>query len=156
MSLQTQQEKEYLTFILGSKRYGIPLEKIEQVVLLRSNVVPLPRAPPFLVGAVQVQERLVPLVDMEIYLELKPRAEDRFELTSNAIIVKLPKTTFAWFCRDLPKKVESEGIEKREEKEEVPENWIIGEVKSQPPFTVLDPEKVWADILQGRKFHKEE
>jgi len=51
-----------VVFTLGDQRYGLPLHAVERVVRM-VDVTPLPRAPDIVLGVVNVQGRVIPVVN---------------------------------------------------------------------------------------------
>ena len=51
-----------VVFALGDQRYGLPLHAVERVVRM-VDVTPLPRAPDIVLGVVNVQGRVIPVVN---------------------------------------------------------------------------------------------
>lgn len=65
----------WVVFALGSNRYGLPLASVERVVRAAA-VTPLPRAPEVVLGALDLQGRILPVFDLRHRFGLPPRAID--------------------------------------------------------------------------------
>lgn len=58
---------------LCDQRYGLPLSAVERVVRM-VEITPLPKAPDIVLGVVNVQGRVIPVVDMRRRFRLPERA----------------------------------------------------------------------------------
>src|ERR1700736_6338822 len=54
---------QFLVFRLGDRRFALPLAVVEQVVRA-VEVTPLPKAPPIVLGAINVHGRVLPVLDV--------------------------------------------------------------------------------------------
>lgn len=64
-----------LTFPLGEEKYGVEITLVREVKPLAGQAwCPVPCTPDFIVGAVNIRGRLYSLMDIAIYLGLRPRA----------------------------------------------------------------------------------
>jgi len=75
-----------LMFFVGERRLALPLDAVERVVRA-VEVTPLPEAPATVVGLINVQGRLVPVLDLRPRFGLPPRAiepDDHFVLARGA------------------------------------------------------------------------
>jgi len=64
-----------VVFVLDGQRYALPLMTIDRVV--RSvAVTPLPDAPPIIIGVINVQGRVVPVIDLRRRFRLPERPVD--------------------------------------------------------------------------------
>jgi purine-binding chemotaxis protein CheW len=54
---------QFLVFRLGERRYALPLAVVEQVVRA-VDVTPLPKAPPIVLGAINVHGRVLPVLNV--------------------------------------------------------------------------------------------
>ncbi len=61
-----------VVFALGDQRYGLPLHAVERVVRM-VDVTPLPRAPDIVLGVINVQGRVIPVVNVRRRLHLTER-----------------------------------------------------------------------------------
>ncbi len=68
---------EYLTFTLGNEEYGIDILKVQEI---RGWEPPtrIAKAPPFLLGVINLRGVIVPIVDMRIKFELGEPTYDQF------------------------------------------------------------------------------
>ena len=72
----------FLTFFLDSQAYALPLEAVLRVARA-VEITPLPQSPPFLLGIVNVQGQVVPVINLRRALSLPQRdiqLEDRILL----------------------------------------------------------------------------
>jgi purine-binding chemotaxis protein CheW len=67
-------EKQLVLFAVGSVVYGLPIERVREVVNPQ-GVIPLPHAPPSIVGVTDHRGEVVPVVDLRTRFGL-PQNED--------------------------------------------------------------------------------
>lgn len=65
--------REWVVWLLDGQRYALPLEAVERVVSA-PEITPLPTAPPLVCGVVNVQGRIVAVVDLRQRFGLPVRA----------------------------------------------------------------------------------
>jgi purine-binding chemotaxis protein CheW len=61
-----------VVFILDDRRYGLPLDAVERVVRI-VDITPLPKAPDVVLGAINVQGRLIAAVNIRARFRLPQR-----------------------------------------------------------------------------------
>ena len=69
----TNMQGRVAVFTLGDQRYALPLSAVERVVRV-VEVTPLPQAPDIVLGVVNVQGRVVPVVNLRRRFRLPERA----------------------------------------------------------------------------------
>jgi purine-binding chemotaxis protein CheW len=75
-----------LVFTLDEPRYALPLAAVERIVRA-SEITPLPKAPEIVLGVINAQGRVIPVVDMRRRFGLptrEMRLEDRFIVARTA------------------------------------------------------------------------
>ncbi len=91
-------------FVLDGQRYALPLPAVERVVRA-VEVTVLPEAPPIVIGVINIQGRVVPVVDLRKRFHLPERAvdpEDHFIVArSSTGVVALPVDEAEGLVRDL-------------------------------------------------------
>ena len=89
---------------MEGQRYALPLETVERVVRA-VEVTPLPEAPPIISGVINIQGRVVPVLDLRKRFHLEERAvdpEDHFVVARSATgAVALPVDEAEGLVRDL-------------------------------------------------------
>jgi len=80
-----------LLFVLSDQRYGVPLHAVERVVRA-VEITPLPKAPDIVLGLVNVQGRVIPVVDMRRRFRL-PRRD--LALTDQMVIARTSRRAVA-------------------------------------------------------------
>lgn len=73
MSAGTASERgpvQHVVFLVDATRYALPLSAVREVVLQPDGVVRVPRAPPPVVGVVNLRGRVVTVVDFARLLEI--------------------------------------------------------------------------------------
>ena len=64
--------KQLLLFTLGELCYALDLSAVERVVQA-VEILPLPKAPPFVLGVINVQGQVIPVVDIRECFGMPPR-----------------------------------------------------------------------------------
>lgn len=82
---------QIVVFTLDEQRYGIPLEVVERVVRM-VEITPLPAAPEFIHGVINVQGKILPVLDLRRRFALPERM---IELGDQLIIVQNSTCSFA-------------------------------------------------------------
>lgn len=57
------QTRQFLTFALGQEEYGVEILKIQEIKGF-SSITPLPNAPPFIKGVLNLRGTIVPIIDL--------------------------------------------------------------------------------------------
>ena len=72
-----ENSREMLVFRLGSEEYGVDILKVQEIRGYE-KVTPIPRAPDFLKGVVNLRGTIVPVVDLRVKFGLPDAAYDEF------------------------------------------------------------------------------
>ncbi|MDH5401596.1 MAG: chemotaxis protein CheW [Candidatus Heimdallarchaeota archaeon] len=141
--LDTHSMQQYLFFKLDSENVAIKLDNIE-TIQLSTEVVPIPRAPKFVLGVTNVENTIIPVINLEYFVNDKQTID-----IDNAIIIVVSNedTIFGLYSSSLPIVVTNiEEIKERSEK--IPTNWQVGTFKSESieRLTLLDPAKFWISL----------
>ena len=56
---------KYLTFILGTCAYGIPILKVREIIRLL-EITPIPRMPDYVRGVINLRGKIVPVIDLRM------------------------------------------------------------------------------------------
>lgn len=101
---------QLVVFILDDQRYALPLSAVERIVRV-VEVNPLPKAPDIVMGVINVQGRIVPVVDLRRCFRLP---EKEISLVDQLIIVNTYRRTYALVADEVRSVVE------------IPEHEIVG------------------------------
>ena len=82
---------QLVVFMLDDRRYGLPLSAVERVVRM-VDVTLLPKAPQIVLGVVNVQGRVIPVVDLRRRFRLPERD---FALTDQLVIARTARRPVA-------------------------------------------------------------
>lgn len=67
---QALEATEHLvTFLLASEEYGVDVRLVQEIIRV-SSITPVPRAPEFIKGVINLRGRIIPVVDLKRKLEL--------------------------------------------------------------------------------------
>lgn len=72
---QKQLKKEFLSFKLGREEYGLDIQRVQEIRGYET-VTPVPGAPAFIKGLVNLRGAIVPIVDLRIKLDFGPGTYD--------------------------------------------------------------------------------
>jgi purine-binding chemotaxis protein CheW len=56
---------KYLTFLLGSGAYGIPILKVREIIRML-QITPIPRMPDYVRGVINLRGKIVPVIDLRM------------------------------------------------------------------------------------------
>lgn len=85
-------QSQIVVFLLDKRRYGLALSAVERVVRM-VDVTPLPQAPALVFGVVNVQGRVIPVVNPRRRFRLPER---NFELSDQLVIARTARRTVAF------------------------------------------------------------
>ncbi len=95
---------QLVIFVLDGQRYALPLHVVERVVRA-VEVTSLPEAPPIILGIINLQGQVVPVVDLRARFHLEPRdidVDDHFVVAESSTgRVALPVDEAEGLVRDL-------------------------------------------------------
>lgn len=83
--------EQIVVFTLDEQRYGIPLEVVEKVVRM-VEITHLPAGPDFIRGVINVQGKIMPVLDLRCRFGLAPRST---ELWDQLIIIRCARRSLA-------------------------------------------------------------
>ena len=122
-----------LVFILDGKRYAIHLQAVERV-LPAVEVTPLPEETDMVVGMINVQGQVIPVLNLRRKFRLPERAID---LDDNIVIVKGVKGTVAFIVDAV------QGVIQRKEEEISNAGGIMPEMKYTEGAIMIDDDIVF-------------
>jgi purine-binding chemotaxis protein CheW len=64
-------QRDYLTFLVGDEEYGIDIERIREIIKVRT-ITEVPHAPSFVLGVIAVRGSVLPVLDLHVRLRLPP------------------------------------------------------------------------------------
>jgi purine-binding chemotaxis protein CheW len=98
-----EKTSQLVMFLLNGQRYALPLEIVERVTRA-VEVTPLPEAPPVILGIINLQGEVVPVVDLQTRFRHPPReirVTDHFIVAESAHgLVALPVDEAVGLLRD--------------------------------------------------------
>lgn len=110
---------QLLVFILDGKRYAIHLQAVERVVPA-VETTPLPEGPDSVAGVINVQGKVIPVLNIRRKFRLDQRAID---VDDNIVIVKGSKWTVAFAVDSV------EGVIERRQEEITPAESILPDME---------------------------
>lgn len=76
---------KFLTFLLGSEEYGIPIQKIKEIIGIM-DITNIPRSPVFIKGVINLRGKIIPVLDLRLKFEL---GEKEYNQRTCIIVVEL-------------------------------------------------------------------
>lgn len=76
---------KFLTFLLGSEEYGIPIQKIKEIIGIM-DITSVPRSPSFIKGVINLRGKIIPVMDLRLKFELR---EKEYNQRTCIIVVEL-------------------------------------------------------------------
>ncbi len=67
--------KQFVGFMLDQEHYGIDIMAVEEIIRM-VNITPVPRAPIFVEGIINIRGRVIPIVDLRKKLNMKGKEID--------------------------------------------------------------------------------
>ena len=67
---------KYLTFALGSERYGLEILKVQEIIGV-IKITKVPRAPHFMKGVINLRGKIIPVVDLRLRFDMEEREYDK-------------------------------------------------------------------------------
>ncbi|UDF37102.1 UNVERIFIED_ORG: chemotaxis protein CheW [Shinella sp. XGS7] len=80
-------ELRLVSFTVDAQEYGVPIEEVQEIVLLPEQVTVLPQAPAHMRGVITLRQRLLPLVDLRSLFGLGAQRHDEHQ---RIVVVALP------------------------------------------------------------------
>lgn len=111
-------ETSFLIYRLGERRFGLLLDGVERV-LRAMAVVPLPQAHPLILGLVNIQGEILPVLQTRVRLGLPPRP---LSLEDRMIVVKTKTRKFVLIVDAI------EGVASRRRDEFLPAAAVAPEI----------------------------
>lgn len=63
------QAGKYLTFVLGSEHYAVPVLKVREIIRL-CDITPVPRMPEHIRGVINLRGKIIPVTDLRLRFDL--------------------------------------------------------------------------------------
>ena len=82
---QAQAQREVLVFVLGGEEYAVDILKVQEIRGY-DKVTPIPKAPPFLKGIVNLRGTIVPVIDLRVKFGFEA---PRYDATTVMIVLRI-------------------------------------------------------------------
>lgn len=66
------QEGKYLTFVLGHEEYGIPIQKVKEIIGMM-EITNIPKSPGFIKGVINLRGKIIPIMDLRLKFGLEKK-----------------------------------------------------------------------------------
>lgn len=77
-------EPMYLTFALGAETYGIPLDRVLEIIVVQP-ITRIPDTPPYVKGVINLRSKVIPVVDARVRFRMELAA---YEARTCIIVVQ--------------------------------------------------------------------
>ncbi|MCP4133595.1 MAG: purine-binding chemotaxis protein CheW [bacterium] len=81
----TEEEKQYVTFVIGEETYGVSVLKVQEIIG-QTPITHVPNTLPFMKGVINLRGSVVPVLDMRSKFHM---AEKEYDSTTVIIIVEV-------------------------------------------------------------------
>lgn len=61
---------KFLTFALGSEEYGIPIQKVKEIIGIM-DITNIPKTPQFIKGVINLRGKIIPVMDLRLKFDLQ-------------------------------------------------------------------------------------
>jgi len=137
-------DEQLLVFPILGNPVGIELKYIKRISLV-SDLIPIPRSPDYILGIVNLESNIYPILDLDILLSGQKNEDD------NNVIISLIETKDAIFgvhTHQLPQVIAGTVGDEEGSIEQLPEDWILGytETKANGKIAIINPTEFWISI----------
>lgn len=70
--LSADEEEQFVVFRLAESEFGVPIEAVQEIVRLPDELTPVPKAPPYVEGVINLRGAVLPVIDQRKRLGLPP------------------------------------------------------------------------------------
>ncbi|QUL97650.1 MAG: purine-binding chemotaxis protein CheW [Candidatus Fermentithermobacillus carboniphilus] len=70
-----EKEKQIVAFSLGSETYGVDIAQVREIIPIQ-KIVPVPRAPDFVEGIINLRGRVIPVLDLRHHFGFEKKKQD--------------------------------------------------------------------------------
>ncbi len=63
---------KFLTFALGNEEYGIPIQKVKEIIGIM-DITNIPRTPQFIKGVINLRGKIIPVMDLRLKFGLEEK-----------------------------------------------------------------------------------
>lgn len=64
---------KFLTFALGHEEYGIPIQKVKEIIGMM-EITAIPKTPKFIKGVINLRGKIIPIMDLRLKFEMEEKA----------------------------------------------------------------------------------
>lgn len=64
---------KFLTFALGNEEYGIPIQKVKEIIGIM-DITNIPKTPQFIKGVINLRGKIIPVMDLRLKFGLEEKA----------------------------------------------------------------------------------
>lgn len=140
--------KRLLVFRLDDYQYGLALEAVERVVRI-VEITPLPKAPEIVLGVVNFQGRILPVVNLRTRFKLPHRAAS---LSDQLIVARTPRRTVALVADSVEGVVECSEHQVSEVEAVVPgTEYVSGVVKLSDGLVLIHDLALFLSLDEERR-----
>jgi purine-binding chemotaxis protein CheW len=139
METTTEEAKKYLSFKLGNEAYGVPIEKVQEIIGFMP-ATPVPGSPNYLEGVINLRGKIIPVLDLRTKLDMEkvPPTD-----ASCIIILFVKQRSLGVVVDTVLEVLKAEQIsESPKYGGTVPDYAVTGIIDAKEPVILLDIDKV--------------
>jgi len=126
---------QIVVFTIDAQRYALHLHAVERIIRV-VEITPLPKAPDIVLGIVNVEGQIIPVVNIRKRFRLPER---ELNLSDVLIIAQIPRRTVALVADDASGVIEGSGQDITEAKEILPRmEYVKGVVKLKDGLILIN------------------
>jgi len=122
----------YMLFSTGSRRYAVNVDYLDEISELLPEY-PIPKAPRFLRGVVNIHGKLAPVFDLSLYVGAGPVRKG-----CNLLLLKMPETSLSIVVEQMERMISGDEIISTESGRSGATFFVLSDGKAE----LLDPEQL--------------
>ncbi|WP_227764291.1 chemotaxis protein CheW [Zhaonella formicivorans] len=154
MSIDVERLEQYVTFHLAGERYGIPINKVQEIIRL-PEITKVPQAPEYVEGLANLRGMIVTVINGRLKFNLLTKEHDE---DTRVIILALDNRTAGYIVDSISEVISVAQNEIENVPEDLPNNGCLsGLIRSEKGvILLLDAEKLVGSSYEAKWKTKEE
>ncbi len=87
-TVQAEETLQVVVFQIGDEEYAVDILQVQEIIRPQ-EIVPMPQAPDFVKGMINLRGHAIPVIDLRERLGVSPSSESNEEMSTRIIIVKV-------------------------------------------------------------------
>ena len=137
-------EEQLLVFPVLGNSTGIELKYVNSISLI-SDLIPIPRSPDYILGIVNIDSNIYPVIDLDVLLSGNPPTTTKSRIIS---LIDIKSNIFGIHTHQLPNVIPGAVGDAKGKNPSIPKKWIIGytEHAELGKIPIIDPKKFWVGM----------